>query len=194
MDCGSRPAMASPAPTGAHPIGRSSLPKQWNDKTPIVRKVDFHADPQGLRKALDGLPGLTRPLIVEIGDSMTHDLDLTLVTDIGDAGVKPVLRLASSLWIRAADRQRPVIRLVQPLAFRPHVVLGAHAAKIMAGLMVRLEGLYLTRGPSFAGGAALIERAALNRLEIIGCTLDPGGFVRLDGTRAPAARGDAFDQ
>jgi hypothetical protein len=55
----------------------------------------------------------------------------------------------------------------------------------MAGLNVRLEGLYLTRGTAFDAGAALVERAALNELQITGCTLDPGGFIRLDGTRAP---------
>src|SRR5262249_53968229 len=54
-----------------------------------------------------------------------------------------------------------------------------------ASLTVKLEGLYLTRGPSFPAAAALIERAALNRLQVTGCTLDPGGFVALDGKRAP---------
>jgi phage tail-like protein len=172
-----------PGATGAHPIGRASTPAQWQDQTPVVRHVDFHSDPAGLRKALDGLPALTAPLIVEIRDSMTHDLDLALVADIGSEGGKPVLRLASSLWIRAASGQRPVIRLAQPLAFRPRDVLGPDAAAAMARLTVRLEGLYLTRGVGFAAGAALIERAALNQLQITGCTLDPRGFVGLDGTR-----------
>jgi phage tail-like protein len=172
-------------PTGAHPIGRASAPAQWQDQAPILRIVDFHADPAALRKALDGLPALSSPLIVEIRDSMTHDLDLALVTDIGSEGGKPVLRLSSPLWIRAAAGQRPVIRLAQPLAFRPHDVLGPHAAAKMASLTVRLEGLYLTRGAAFGPDAALIERAALNQLQVTGCTLDPSGFIRLDGTRAP---------
>ena len=31
----------------------------------------------------------------------------------------------------------------------------------------------------------MIARAAIGRLELIGCTLDPGGFRQRDGTRAP---------
>src|SRR5207244_1566640 len=50
---------------------------------------------------------------------------------------------------------------------------------------VRLEGLYLTRAAGFPAGEALIARAALNRLELTGCTLEPDGHQRLDGTRAP---------
>src|SRR5439155_16480719 len=88
------------------------------------------------------------------------------------------------LWIRAADGQRPVIKLKQPLAFRPHDV-SAGNARALARLTVHLEGLYLTRGSGFPAGAALIERAALNQLSITGCTLDPGGFTGLDGARAP---------
>src|SRR5262249_52575653 len=99
-------------------------------------------------------------------------------------GGKPVLRLGSSLWIRAADGQRPVIELKQPLAFRPHDVSAGNAAAL-AKLMVKLEGLYLTRDAGFPAGAALIERAALNALDITGCTLDPGGFTGLDGARVP---------
>ena len=56
--------------------------------------------------------------------------------------------------------------------------------------MVRLEGLFLTRDPAgFPAGRALIARAAIARLEVIGCTLDPGGYARRDGTRAPLAPG-----
>src|SRR5262249_26039947 len=40
-------------------------------------------------------------------------------------------------------------------------------------------------GPGFPAGAALIERAALARLEIVGCTLDPGGHSLRDDSRAP---------
>jgi phage tail-like protein len=169
-------------PTGAWPIGRDALPTQWAEGAPLVRRVNFHADPNGLRKALDLLPTLTQPLIVEIGDSMTHDLDLSLVAGIGTEGGASVLRLARSLWIRAASGQRPVIRLARPLGFRPDDL-------DRQLLTARLEGLYLTRGAGFAAGAALIERAALDRLEIAGCTLDPGGFLRLDGTRAPLRAG-----
>ncbi|MFO1058176.1 MAG: hypothetical protein U1E53_14555 [Dongiaceae bacterium] len=169
-------------PTGAWPIGRAALPPQWAEGAPLVRHVDFHADPDGLRKALAPVPVPGQPLIVEIGDSMTHDLDLSAVDFIGTEGGAAVLQLTGSLWIRAASGQRPVIRLARPLGFRPKDL--DHQQ-----LTVRLEGLYLTRGSAFPAGAALIERAALDRLEIVGSTLDPGGFRRLDGTRAPLRAG-----
>jgi hypothetical protein len=51
--------------------------------------------------------------------------------------------------------------------------------------VVRLEGLYVARDTGFPAGAALIGRAAVARLEVIGCTLDPGGHAQRDGTRAP---------
>jgi hypothetical protein len=151
-----------------------------------VRKADFHAEPLGLQKALDDLPTLNAPLIIEIIDSRTHDLDLTAVLGIGDVGGKKVLLLPASLWIRAAGGQRPVIRLKQPLAFAPMNVSTSDADQaVMSSLMVRLEGLYLTRGVGFAANTALIERAALNQLHVLGCTLDPGGFSQLNGQRAP---------
>ena len=56
--------------------------------------------------------------------------------------------------------------------------------------VVRLEGLYLAPDPvDFPGRCRLITRAAVARLEIIGCTLTPGGHERRDGTRAPPQRG-----
>jgi hypothetical protein len=170
-------------PTGAHPVDRVATPKQWQDQTAQVHTVDLRKH-RLLTDALADLPALNVPRIVEIQDSMTHDLDLAAVSGIGNEGGKPVLRLGSSLWIRAASGQRPVIRLKQPLAFRPHAVSADNAA-VLATLMVRLEGLYLTRGSAFPADAALIERAALNQLRITGCTLDPGGFTKLDDTRAP---------
>ena len=171
-------------PAGVHPVSRPDTPQQWQDANVELRNVNFHIDPAGLTKALADLPTRPGPLIIEIHDSMTHDLDLTAVTAIGTEGGKPVLRLASSLWIRAASGERPVIRLKQPLAFRPDDVSVGNLDALET-LTVRLEGLYLTRGAGFAAGAALIERAALNLLQLTGCTLDPGGFVRLDGSRAP---------
>ena len=173
-------------PTGAHPVSRPSTPASWQDQPALVRKVNFHDDPDGLRKALAGLPQLNTPLIVEIDDSMTHDLDLAAVTGIGTEGGSSVLLLAHSLWIRAAGGERPVIRLKQPLGFAPKNVSASDADQaVMGSLMVRLEGLYLTRQSSFAAGAPLISRAALNQLHVQGCTLDPGGFTKLDGSRAP---------
>jgi hypothetical protein len=57
--------------------------------------------------------------------------------------------------------------------------------------IVRLEGLYLAadEAAGFLADAPLIGRAALARLEIIGCTLDPGGHALRDGARAPGRPG-----
>ena len=64
-------------------------------------------------------------------------------------------------------------------------------------LFVRLEGLYLARAENFASALPaaqrrflpLIARAALNKLEILSCTLDPGGFRYFNHTRAPRLPG-----
>jgi hypothetical protein len=143
---------------GAQPVPRVARPT--NDATLI--EVDGSTTTLG--DALAGLADRVAPLIVEIVNSDTHTLDL------GE------LRLpAHALTIRAATGQRPVVRLVQPLRLRPKDV----AAKPPD---VRLEGLYLTRDAAFPALRALIEQAALNRLEIDGCTLDPGGARLLDGS------------
>ena len=176
------PTCGAFGPTGAHPIGRSLSPATWLEQPATVVQVNFHTNSNGLRDALANLDQLTAPLIVEIDDSMTHDLDLNAVIGIGNEAGRPTLLLGRSLWIRAATGQRPVIRLVQPLGFRPADVTGPGAPGIMANLNVRLEGLFITRAAGFNAASALIEQAALNRLMIDGCTLDPGGQLLLDGT------------
>ncbi|SRR6266581_1277563 len=172
-------------PTGAHPAPRPARPGAWLEQTPDVELVNFHTDPFGLQHALDNLQNRIAPLIVEIQDSMTHDLDLDLVIGTSNPHDPNCFQLARSLWIRAASGERPVIRLARPLRFRPD--------DPSADLNVKLEGLYLTRGDGFDPGAALIERAALNQLFLDGCTLDPGGAIVLDGTpsgtRAPIRAG-----
>jgi hypothetical protein len=84
---------------------------------------------------------------------------------------------------------------MQPLRFRPAKVVATPATDqvqqtalkaVMSELTVRLEGLFLERGENYpAGEEALIARAALNSVELIECTLDPGGFRQVDGNRAP---------
>jgi hypothetical protein len=191
-------------PSGAHPIGRDPLPVIWKEQTPVVRTVNFHTNPNGLRDALANLDMLAAPLIIQIEDSMTHDLDPATVDGIGNDGGRPTFFLSTSVWIRAATNQRPVIRLAAPLRFRPT----NPGAATVANLDIRLEGLFIT-----GGTATLIEQAALNRLALEGVTLDPGGQRRLDGSplgsREPirsamrldnlygfsvAADADAFDQ
>jgi hypothetical protein len=174
-------------PTGAHPVSRPAPPASWQNQAPFRRRVDLYATPPvTLQDTLADLPSLNAPLIVEIADSMTHDLDLASVSGIGDEGGNKVLLLPQSLWIRATGGERPVIRLKQPLGFAPlHVSTSAADVAAMSSLTVQLEGLYLTRDASFLPGAALVGRAAVNQLHVLGCTLDPGGFTKLDGTRAP---------
>lgn len=170
-------------PVGAHPISRIETPPPWDADSIEIRHVNFFSGPEStLSHALDGLNELTSPVVIEIADSMVHVLDLDdppIKGTIDEDG--PTLQLNQPLLIRAADGQRPIIQLRRSLRFRP--VNAAEADD----LTVRLEGIYLTRETSYTG--PLISRAALNKLEIINCTLDPGGYRVLDGShegdRAP---------
>lgn len=172
-------AYGAVGPVGAHPISRESAPTKWKGETTTIVRVNFHQNPNGLQQALDNIEGLNAPLVIEIEDSMVHTLDIDAVAAALDEAGGFNLQLGRSLIIRAASGQRPIIRLLRPLRFRPTLVPSP------VPVTVRLEGLYITRAPAFPGGAPLIARAALEGLEVIGCTLDPGGFTRLDGTRAP---------
>ncbi len=166
-------------PVGAHPISRKAIPATWQDHQVQVMEVDFHKDPNGLQQVLDNLDQQTKPLVIEIKDSMTHVLDLDAVLGRVPEDGGPNLCLNRSLWLRAASGARPVIKLVNPLRFRPKDAAAAGA------LTLRLEGLYLARDESFPADQPLIARAALDSLEIHGCILDPGGQQNPDGTRRP---------
>lgn len=188
-------------PVGAHPISRPSAAMEWNGEPVLFREVNFHQNPHGLRDSLSNIQDSTSPIVIEIKDSMIHELDVSDPALIGmlheDGGFN--LQLNRSLIIRAADDHRPIIRLTQPLRFRPTHVKGTNPDEqkqfdaIMVNLTVRLEGLYITRSENWAAtnppGTPLIVRAALHHLEIFDCTLDPGGSRELDGTpegkRAP---------
>lgn len=170
-------------PVGAHPVtGVFPVPS-----TPFeLRKVGAVAGGVSLQSALDGLDAVTQPVVIEIHDSLIHRIDLTALAGTAvDGGL--ALRLARSLTIRPVGDHRPIILLAQPLAFRP-VSAAAATTETPA---VRLEGLYLApdeRVP-FPIGAALLGRAAVARLEIIACTLVPGGHALRDGSRADRIAG-----
>ena len=167
---------------GAHPVTRASnAPGGAVD----LRPVSGLPGGTSLQSALNDLDIATEPVVIEIRDSLVHRLDIGAVPGtVIDGGVS--LRLAQSLTIRAAENHRPIVLLEQPLAFRP---VSAGAATTEAPV-VRLEGLYLAAAPaSFPAGAALIARAAVARLEAIGCTLEPGGHRRRNGSRAPMQPG-----
>lgn len=153
-----------------------------------------------LKKVRDEIAAGDEPppaIVIEIKDSRVHPLDISVLINTTDAtdpkdrltenGISILLRCP--LIIRAADNQRPVIELARPLAFRPAKVSGtaAEQPKIDAqieAMFVRLEGLYLARknhvpppaSGAYLDGPSLITRVALSRLELVNCTLDPGGF------------------
>ena len=186
-------------PVGAHPISYGPLPKELTIPPANIRAVDARKDPKGLLKALKDIHVPGERIVIEIRDSLTHVLDLgdPFLTNekMTEAGSLTLL-LNRPLVIRADDDQRPIIELAQPLRFRPlNVVSPTNNAQeqhdfnaVMSTLSVRLEGLYLTRGAAFPPAAhddPLIARAALNRLEIINCTLDPASYKSIHGDRQP---------
>jgi hypothetical protein len=165
-------------PVGAHPVRRIYPPVTTSFE---LRKVGAVTGGGSLQTALEGLDTVTQPVVIEIHDSFVHRIDLSMLAGTAiDGGLS--LRLAQSLTIRAANEHRPIILLAQPLAFRP-VSAGAATTETPA---MRLEGLYLAPDEAvpFPVGAALIARAAVARLEIIACTLVPGGHALRDGNRA----------
>lgn len=167
---------ASPGPVGAQPVVRLPFDRTGAD----VREASALPGGTSLQAQLNGLDTATQPVVIEIRDSLAHPLDIRAIAGtVIDGGV--ALRLAQSLTIRAADGHRPVILLARPLGFRP---VNAVDATIDAPA-VRLEGVHLAPAAGFTAGAALVTRAALSRLEIIGCTLDPGGHALRDDSRAP---------
>ncbi|HKC65231.1 MAG TPA: hypothetical protein VKB86_16435 [Pyrinomonadaceae bacterium] len=182
----------SVGPVGAHPISHAN-PKKAD--LFVNANVDPKALVEALKHANDG--SASEPFIIEIVDSLTHRLDLNdvslsnVVNTLDDA-LSPALALRRPLVIRAADNQRPIIELAQPLRFRPLKVVGSTKQEqdnlnaAMSNLTVHLEGLYLTRGADFKTkpNTPLIARAALNKLEVFNCTLDPAGYATVDENRA----------
>jgi hypothetical protein len=161
---------------GAHPTSsRRNAPATFDGSPTQIVGVDSSGTTSTLAQALGIAATPGAPLVVEVQDSATYDLDPAQVTgnrvEAGGANIQ----LARALVFRAAAGQRPVIRLAAPLRFRPVTVGTANRA-----LTVVLEALYLTPGPGFDPTDALIARAAVHALEIKECTLDPGGEQQLD--------------
>lgn len=163
----------SPGPVGAHPINLTDTPKTINDLPVVEKEVNWHKDTtpskSALQDAYDSIAAEGAPVVIEIQDSMVHELD---------PGVQG-LQLTHPLIIRAADNERPVIKLAQPLRFRPQTITEGEK------LFVRLEGLHITGNNA---STPLIARAALNKLEINHCTLDPGGRKEWDTAGGPWKR------
>jgi hypothetical protein len=193
-------------PVGAHPVSRPVI-----EAGAVIRWVTLFPPPPAqvppgvtvfatIAEALVGVDQTGPPIVVEIQDSMTHVLNLgdpVLTSEKMTEGGNLTLLLNRPLIIRAADDQRPVVELNQPLRFRP---IQNFDVNKLSELNVRLEGLYLTRSATFppnnpAGhDDPLIARAALNTLEIIGCTLDPANYVSVHGDRQPTRTSMELDQ
>jgi len=187
---------------GAQPIDLP-IPAEWTASSVQVRTVQLKQDPLALQHALDHLDTANSPVLIEIEDSLTHELDLSAVKASTGTGKTPVesgiatLILKYPLAIIAANGNRPLIRLKTPLAFRPVQVTASGGESqsaidaLIAGLNVRLQGLYLTQDS--AAVTPLIARAAVAKLEINGCTLDPGCIMQLNGTRSAAVTSASLD-
>jgi hypothetical protein len=176
-------------PVGAQPVDLP-LPTEWAATTIERRNVQRLAGPLALEQALGNLNTAAGPVLVAIEDSLTYELDLSAVSGTTTENGIVTLNLKYPLAIIAVDGNRPLIRLKRPLAFRPVEVTATGGENqsdvdaLVANLHVRLQGLYLT--PDSAAVSPLIERAALARLEISGCTLDPGCFMGLKPPPAAA--------
>ncbi len=163
-------AYGAPGPVGAHPVSRASIPARlYGDKTQQLSVQWDEGGEQALSQALDHCLALkfeNKPTVIEITDSRTYELDIGKIA------------LKSSLIIRAADNQRPVLVLKKPLRFLPHndLLNGFDNHLKLKNLNVKLEGLYITspKGRKFA----LITQAALNSLDILNSTLVCGQDFR----------------
>jgi hypothetical protein len=172
-------------PVGAHPVSRGVFVPP-DGPAPEIRRVGDVTGGTTLQAALTGLESATVPVVIEIHDSLVHQVDLAAIPGTAvDGGTS--LRLTQSLTIRAIGEQRPIVLLAGPLGFRP--VVAAAATPLVPA--VRLEGVYLAPDPAapFPAADALIARAAVARLELVGCTLAPGGHRQRDGSRAAAQPG-----
>jgi Phage tail protein (Tail_P2_I) len=176
---------AAPGPVGAHPVARDRSVDEGDVKLIFV---DSRNGDTSLQEALNGLDAAEQDWVIEIRDSFVHRLDLQWLPHTFIDG-HYALRLSKSLTIRAAANHRPIVLLAKPLAFRP-LDVRAGSTNMPS---VRLEGLYFAPdAQTFPAEQALITRAALTALEIVGCTFAPGGHALRDGSRAPSQRAFEF--
>src|SRR5262249_37069589 len=170
---------------------------EWIAPTVVRRNVQGKADPLALQHALDNLDTANAPVLIAIEDSLTYVLDLAAVAGATTEGGVVTLNLQYSVAVVAVNGNRPPIRPKRPLASRPVAVTasgGQSQSDVdaqVANLSVLLQGLYLT--PDSAAVTPLIARAALARLDISGCTLDPGSFMQLSGSPASAVVAMSLD-
>lgn len=180
-------------PVGAQPVD-TALPAEWSAAGVQQISVQWKPNPLALQQALNNLDTAPGPVLITIEDSLTYELDLSLVAGATLEGTTWTLNLVYPLAIVAANGNRPLIQLKRPLGFRPKdVVAGAGQTQdqvdaLVGNLHVRLQGLYITQAAA-SPGIPLISQAAVDRLEIVACTLDPGSALTLKppATTAPIA-------
>ena len=202
---------------GAHPISYPALPSKYDyhvNRRVVYEEASLAGKP--LQKALEDALTTVRatvsadeknllgnvPIVIEITDSLTHTLNIETLPAPFLAGDSS-LKLDGPLIIRAADQERPIVKLLKPLAFCPAKVAAAVTSDpkeddktqaryeaAMDALFVRLEGLYLARGPNFGADNPLIRRAALNKLKILAAPWTPAATAVLTARGRPA--GPAF--
>lgn len=171
---------ASAGEVGAHPLSRSPRPTTFQGEAATVRIANSLLTPGALQTELANLHNEPQPTIVEITDSLIHDIDLATIAGTATTADGPVaLQFNRSVIIRAADGHRPTIRLSEPLRLRPTDPTDASVQT----LTVRFEGVFITRGPGFPANEPLVARTAVASVEFLDCTLDPGGFRVCNGSR-----------
>ena len=151
-------------PVGGHPSTATFQKSDYWSKAVLLKvpSIQYGSLEDAIRAALS----FPRVCIVEIKDSLIHDLD---IEDIP---------LSGSLWIRAAQGHRPIIRLHKPLRLAPRpydngIDTDNDYSDFINTLNIRLEGLFITRSPTLAASQPLIERLVANRIEILNTTIDP---------------------
>lgn len=179
-------------PVGAHPVSRLS---GGEDPAPAQ---DLKAE---LQRAQADRSASTLDIMID--DNSVHDLDIDAIV------------LDRPLVIRAASEKRPIVRLSHPLQFLAedqrrkdifvrleglHITRGdgfcaapVAAPPSAAGETVPGAGSTRARKAKAADVSpvpepALIEQANLRKLEISGCTLDPGCYEKKDGLIAYTGR------
>lgn len=170
----------SVGPVGAHPVTRfddAAGSQDDYDRIDVYPGGDYT-----LAEAVDAVAEIDSPVIIEIHDSMVHNLTLANIPSlISEEGHKR-FDLNHSLTIKAADGHRPIIKLDQPFRFNA-------VDPVNTEITVQLDGLYLTRRASYGDKEPLIAQADIVKLEITACTLDPEGYVKFNGSRAPIQPG-----
>ena len=118
--CDQRARYGAPGPVGAHPVTRERRRRRPGEGEARAAATSiFRQRPAAAHQASSDLATATQPVVIEIRDSLVHRVDLAAVAG---TVARPAAPAAAhrSLTIRAADGQRPVIRLAGRSASARH--------------------------------------------------------------------------